>query len=215
MLPSISLLRYKKDLRIADHAPLWNACQQDFPVVALYIREPHIMEADDYSHFHQYRIQESIKDLKYSLSQLNIPLLMRYGEFDQALAYIQQYYTIKHIYAHEETGNHLTYMRDLAMIKYCKSNHITFTEYPTNAVVRKLRSRDDWGKHHKERIFAPMIALPQTKLPFELHASLLQVFKESFQNFVPATKPSTYIYDRDKSGETQAQARLSHFLKNA
>ena len=77
------------------------------------------MSHPDYSHFHQYRIQESLKDLKSQLATLNIPLIMVHTEMLHALDIIQCYYKIHTIYAHEETGNGLTYARDLSVIKYC------------------------------------------------------------------------------------------------
>jgi deoxyribodipyrimidine photo-lyase len=90
------------------------------------------MSHSDYSHFHQYRIQESLKDLYRSLQTLGIPLLFRHGEVKECLDEIQLYYHIKGIYAHEETGNNLTFIRDKAIIQYCKENHIEFLEYPSN-----------------------------------------------------------------------------------
>jgi deoxyribodipyrimidine photo-lyase len=71
------------------------------------------MEGDDYSHFHQYRLQESLKDLKRSLAHIGIPLLMRYGKVDDVMERISMYYDIEGVYAHEETGNHISYMRDI------------------------------------------------------------------------------------------------------
>lgn len=82
------------------------------------------MQSPDYSHFHQYRIQESLKDLKKSLSGLNISFIMRYGTVEEAFDYIRKYYTIHHIYAHEETGNDISYQRDKRIINYCKKDSI-------------------------------------------------------------------------------------------
>jgi deoxyribodipyrimidine photo-lyase len=155
------------------------------------------MQADDYSHFHQYWIQESLKDLKQSLNHLNIPLLMRHGEFTEALDMIQHYYTLHQIVAHEETGNHLTYMRDLAMIQYCATHTLPFVEYPTNAVVRRLRSRDDRGNHHKERILAPLIHTPCPQAALLLDVMLVQHAKETFKTFIAVQRPASSIYARD------------------
>jgi deoxyribodipyrimidine photo-lyase len=212
---SITIVRYKKDLRVADHKPLSEACQWNFPVVAIYLREPHIMQADDYSHFHQYRIQESLKDLNQSLKQLNIPLLMRHWEFAEALDMIQRYYTIKNIFAHEETGNNLSYMRDLSMIEYCKMHTISFVEYPSNGVVRRLLSRDHRSMIQKDRMSVPTVSIPQIQHHFILQPELIRESKKSFINFLPATKPSTWIYQQDLPGETQAYIRLSYFLNHA
>jgi deoxyribodipyrimidine photo-lyase len=173
------------------------------------------MKANYYSHFHQYRIQESLKDLKQSLTKLNTPLLMYYGEVNQALDIIRDYYDIDHIYAHEETGNHLTYMRDLDTITYCKDHHITFTEYPCNAVVRKLSSRDHRSIFQKDRMAQALIPIPDIQDPFTISAILAQKSKNSFKSFVAVSRPSTWIYSRDQPGETSAQVRLQYFLTHA
>lgn len=94
MKEKINIVWYKKDLRVSDHKPLYEACKDNLPVIALYVREPTIMQASDYSHFHQYWIQESLKDLKLSLTNIYIPLLMRYGEVSQILHIISDIYDI-------------------------------------------------------------------------------------------------------------------------
>lgn len=215
MKEKITLIRYKKDLRITNHQPLYEACQWDFPVIWLYIREPHIMRSDDYSHFHQYWTQESIKDLKQSLKKLNIPLLMRYGEVKEALDDIRNYYDIQNIYAHEETGNHLTYMRDLATITYCRDHHISLREYPSNGVVRKLSSRDHRSIFQKDRMSQALIPIPKPQDIRTIDETLIQQSQESFKSFSAVSRPATWIYSRDQPGETSAQVRLQYFLTHA
>ena len=151
-MQTINLVRFKKDLRVADHIALYEACQLGLPVVGLYVREPSVMKYPDYSHFHQYRIQQSLKDLKYHLKQLNIPLIMIYAEMSEALDMVQQYYSIHSIYAHEETGNDLTYKRDISVINYCVKRWIVLNEYPYNGVIRKLVSRDLRSNMHRQRM---------------------------------------------------------------
>ena len=213
--PPISIVRYKKDLRIADHKPLYEACQQNFSVVALYVREPHIMQGSDYSHFHQYRIQESLKDLKSSLKKLNIPLLMIHGEMTEALDQIQNYYTIDTMYAHEETWNNLTYQRDLSIIYYCQDHNFKFVEYPHNGVVRRLQSRDSRSPIQRERMSQPLIDIPGVQSYYDLDKQLIMYAKESFVSFVAAKRPSTRSHQRDQPGETAAHVRLSYFLTHA
>jgi deoxyribodipyrimidine photo-lyase len=214
-MQSISLVRYKKDLRIADHAPLRQACQGDLPVVGLYVREPSMMQFSDYSHFHQYRIQESLKDLKSSLKQLNIPLIMIHAEMEQAFDMIWQYYSIHSMCAHEETGNGLTYARDLSVISYCTQSSIEFIEYPSNGVIRRLASRDLRSNMQRQRMSQPLIAVPAAQDPFDLDLELITTTKASFEWFIPATKPPTWIHPQDVPGEQAAYYRLQYFLTHA
>lgn len=211
----ISLIRYKKDLRIADHLPLYEACQWDLPVIGLYVREPDIMHHPDYSHFHQYRTQESLKDLKSSLSHLNIPLIVMYGSVQQALDTISQYYTIQSLLAHEETGNALTYDRDRTIIKYCKNHHISFHEYPSNGVVRKLPSRDARDTIRKQRILKPLTPIPSPRQPFFLSQWLQDIARQSLVWFPRVYQPATRTHPRDQPWEQSWQERLQHFVHRA
>ena len=214
-MQSINLVRFKKDLRISDHQPLWEACQSGLPVVWLYVREPSVMSHPDYSRFHQYRIQESLKDLKSQLATLNIPLVMIHAEMWQALDIIQQYYKIYSIYAHEETGNGLTYARDLSVIKYCIQSSIQFVEYPSNGVIRRLTSRDLRSNMQRQRMSQSLIPVPAAQAPFDLDPDFVVATKASFTSFIPASKPSTWIYPRDVPGEQAAHRRLQYFLTHA
>jgi deoxyribodipyrimidine photo-lyase len=64
---------------------------------------------------------------------LNIPFFMWYGDMEEALRVIADYYDIESIFSHEETGNHTTYMRDIAVKLYCKNHDIHWT------IMRKQR----------------------------------------------------------------------------
>jgi hypothetical protein len=128
---------------------------------------------------------------------------------------IQQYYRIHTIYAHEETGNGLTYARDLSVIKYCTQQSIQFVEYPSNGVIRRLASRDLRSNMQRQRMSQPLIPTPVVQAPFDLNPDLIAATKASFASFVPASKPSTWIYPRDVPGEQAAHRRLQYFLTHA
>jgi deoxyribodipyrimidine photo-lyase len=119
-----------------------------------------MMTHGDFSAFHQYRIQESLTDLKNNLGQYNIPLLIRHGEMIDILTQINSILPITTIHAHEETGNGKTFARDRAVIKRTKHHTIPFQETPTNGVVRRLVSRDDRAKIWDERIVKKPIIPP-------------------------------------------------------
>ena len=128
---------------------------------------------------------------------------------------IQQYYHIHTIYAHEETGNALTYTRDLSVIKYCIQSSIQFIECPSNGVIRRLVSRDLRSNMQRQRMSQPLILVPAAQAPFDLNPDLVAAAKASFTSFIPASKPSTRIYPRDAPGEQAAHRRLQYFLTHA
>ena len=59
------------------------------------------------------------------------------------------------IWSHEETGNGLTYARDLAVARWARENGIEWRETPSGGVVRRLRSRDGWSRRWEARVAEP------------------------------------------------------------
>jgi deoxyribodipyrimidine photo-lyase len=68
---------------------------------------------------------------------------------------LQQQYTIKAIFSHQEIGNKITYDRDLAVKEFCSNHDIAWTESRHNGVIRKLKSRKDWQQRWKETMLQP------------------------------------------------------------
>jgi len=187
--PNIAIIRYKKDLRVTDHVALCAAAQSGLPVIALYVREPTIMTYPDYSHFHQYWIQESLKDLRLQLRQLNIPMIMIHEEMLTALELVSEYYDIVQVFAHQETGNMATYQRDISVIKYYKDYHIAFIETPTNCVVRRLANRDTWDAKQKVIMKQPIIPIPEPINEWKIDDDLKYKARDTMNKFIPAIKP--------------------------
>ena len=68
---NISIVWFKKDLRIVDHKPLHEASKSGL-VLPLYIYEPEIIEADDYDPRHHQFINDSLLSLKENLKDLRV-----------------------------------------------------------------------------------------------------------------------------------------------
>jgi deoxyribodipyrimidine photo-lyase len=163
----------------------------------LYVREPEIIKAKDYSHFHQYRIQESVKELKANLKKIGIPLYTTYQGIQETLDHIQKHYHIAKLYAHEETGNAISYTRDKNIIQYCKKHNISFTEYPNNGIVRRLESRDIRDTIRKKRMLDTIITNPLPQTYRHIHTDLEKYSRRTFEHFTKATKPLTRTSDFD------------------
>jgi deoxyribodipyrimidine photo-lyase len=101
-------------------------------VLALYSFEPRVTSAPDFSDFHRQFIEESLTDLSESLSSIGVPLIIFERYISDVMKYILEYYDVDSIFSHEETGNAITYERDIMMGKYLRAKGIAWTEYPTN-----------------------------------------------------------------------------------
>ncbi|MFY8215184.1 MAG: deoxyribodipyrimidine photo-lyase, partial [Chthoniobacterales bacterium] len=149
---------FKRDLRVTDHTPLVLAAHHG-PVLPLFIIEPEILTAPDFDTLHYQFIRQSLVELRENLRALGQPLVVRTGPAVTVLDNLHRVIRFDTIWSHEETGNHLTYQRDLAVKKWAEIHRIRWHESPQNGVVRRLQSRNGWAKHWEDRIMgAPPLA---------------------------------------------------------
>ncbi|MEL6151848.1 MAG: FAD-binding domain-containing protein, partial [Chloroflexota bacterium] len=165
-MSDIQLVWFKRDLRVSDHKPLYEAAQRG-PVLPLYIVEPSVQAAPDYDPRHYEFIRASLLELREKLAELGAPLVVRVGEAVPVLQQIHDEYGIGAIWAHEETGNALTYARDIAVKQWARSCDILVHETPNGGVVRVLKSRDEWTKTWERRMAQPETPTPECIRPVE------------------------------------------------
>lgn len=151
---------FKRDIRVFDHAPLWEAAQRG-RVLPLFIIEPDYWRLPDSSRRHWHFIHDSLQDLRDALAKLNCPLLIRVGEVTQVFTALHDELGAFSLWSHEETGNDWTFQRDKRVAQWCRENSVTWHERPTNGVVRRLKSREGWAKIRDERMVKPCLPAPQ------------------------------------------------------
>lgn len=161
----MNIVWFKRDLRITDHAPLATAAALNESILPLYIVEPDMWRLPDTSWRHWHFIHDCLSELRQQLAQLGQPLVIRVGDAQQVFQELHLQNKIKNIYSHEETGNAWTYERDKRLKHWCIQNNIPWIEFPNNGVVRRLKSRDEWGKIHKQRMQQALLAAPKSLRP--------------------------------------------------
>ena len=164
--PKAVVVWFKRDLRLHDHAPLAAAAASGLPVIPLYVVEPAYWAQPFASRRQWCFIHDCLTELRADLAQLGQPLVVRQGQVTDVLQVLQESAHIEALYAHEETGNGWTFRRDIAVLKFCKTQGIVCHESPANGVVRRLKSRDDWAKIRHQRMAQPVVAKPQQLKPF-------------------------------------------------
>jgi len=192
-----------------DHEPLVAAGLRG-PVLPLFIIEPDILRAPDSDALHFRFIYQSLLELRESLHELGQPLVVRSGVAVTVLETLRKEIGFDAIWSHEETGNRLTYQRDLDVKQWVEFQRISWYEIPQNGVVRRLKSRDGWAKIWEHRIArsAP-IAKPNRlqNLP-NLEVGAIQTADElGLRN--SATRQASEI---QRGGESEAHQYLSSFL---
>lgn len=140
------LVWFKRDLRVHDHAAVHAALARapGRPWRGVYILEPSVWAQPDASARQLGFIMECLADLRTQAQAHGGHLAVLSGEACEVLAGLHAEAPFDALLAHEETGNALTYQRDLAVAAWCRTRGIAFEEWPQNGVVRRLRSRDGW-----------------------------------------------------------------------
>jgi len=206
----VSVVWFKRDLRVQDHAPLAEACAHG-PVLALYIVEHGLWQQPDAALQHFRFMTECLQDLQRDLQALGIPLRVREGEAVTVLQALHTEHAFKELWSHEETGNGFTYARDRAVAAWCRSAGVNWQERAQFGVVRRLRHRKDWQPRWEALMAAPIVETPIAQVPG------VQVVNVQLAGLSPSqlTPPASLMHDppaRQRGGRTRALAVLHDFL---
>lgn len=169
----IEVVWFKRDLRIDDHRPLFEAAQRGTPVVPLFIVEDEVLQAPDASALHWDFQRAALHDLNSQLRALGVPLVIRCGEAVAVLEALRAQYGIGGLWGHEETGNGITYARDRRVRRWAKESGVRFTEFAQNGVVRRLASRDGWARLWERRMTEPLKPAPTRLTPHSVEPGFL------------------------------------------
>ena len=155
----VQIVWFKRDLRVRDHQPLYQAAQQG-GVLPLYVVEPSVITADDFGTRHWEFIAGCLSELRTALAAIGQPLIVRTGEVTDVLTALYDQVGEVVLWAHEETGNGITFQRDKAVRRWAKDRGVSFYELPQNGVVRALSDRDGWSKQWEQRMMVPTVEAP-------------------------------------------------------
>ena len=158
----INVFWFKRDLRILDNLPLFEASETDAKLLLIYVIEDSLLNDKHYSDIHWDFIKQSIDDINKSLGKKSI-LFVR-SDVISALKKINKKFKIQSIYSHQETGIDITYQRDKKVSKYCKENAINWFEYEKNYVKRGLKNRKKWIEGWNEYVRSPIVNIELDRL---------------------------------------------------
>ncbi len=203
----LHLVWFKRDLRLTDHAPLV-AASRHAPVVGLYVYEPEVYTDPEFSAAHLEFINQSLLELEANLAERGGRLIYRVGEATVVLSRLQGEYGVAALYAHEETGNAVTFARDERVRRWAKCNRVAFHEFPNGAVLRGRKSehvrgeawRDGWYETVQKPVLPPPRRLISAPIPPERHRTPWELGLTPTRKELPV------------AGEGAARATLESFL---
>ncbi|WP_425405003.1 deoxyribodipyrimidine photo-lyase/cryptochrome family protein [Hwanghaeella sp.] len=203
--PALQIVWYKRDLRIADHAPLAAAAVHG-PVLPLYCAEPGYWASPDASARQWGFVADSLSELRQDLSALGQPLVVRRGDVLDVLEQLHRSHDIGGLWSHEETGNDWTFQRDRRVAAWCRLHGVPWTEFSQNGVVRRLGERNGWSRRWDQMMAEPLTP-PPGRLP-------------SIPDIDPGPVPVSRDLDipddpcpgRQRGGRSRGLERLESFL---
>ncbi|MDA9735277.1 deoxyribodipyrimidine photo-lyase, partial [SAR116 cluster bacterium] len=160
MIDEINIVWFKRDLRIKDHTPIYKASKESIPFIPLYVLDQNYWSQDFSSIRHWNFVYDCLEELNIELSNIGQPLIIKKGSATNIFKDIQSNFKINKVYAHEETSNDWVRKKNLSVKNWFEKNQIEFIEYPTNGVVRGLKSRDEWIKIKNQRLVSELTPSP-------------------------------------------------------
>lgn len=202
----VSLVWFKRDLRVSDNPALFEAVKSQLPVICLFNIEPKRLHRSDVDSIHIEWELDCLRELKSSLELIGGKLLFNFGSTVDELTKIDQQYQIKNIYCNEETGLSWSWDIDKSVAKWCFDNDVEFIEYPTNGVVRRLDTRDNWKKERDLRVNQDLIKTPEKIL------SPIGLESDDIPNIEQLGLTGRELQQRPVPGEKAALSVLFSFL---
>ena len=162
-----ALVWLKRDLRLADHAPL-TAALGFRRALAVFIIEPEWLSSPECDPSHVEFALACVHEMR----QQGLPVLVRQGEAVAVLEALRAQDGVTHLLSHEETGPAWSWTRDKAVAAWCRARKVRWTEFPQTGVVRRLPSRNGWAGRWQARMASaalpPVAVLPcPTGLPLQ------------------------------------------------
>lgn len=151
----ITVVWFKRDLRLQDHLPLKRAIEFDLPILLLYVFEPELIDFPDADVRHWRFVHESLRDIQQQLGAEHT-LNIVFQSIEVWFETLNSQYNIRGVYSYQETGNNVSFQRDKRMKIFFKNHTIPWYEFQQNGVIRGLKNRKEWDKHWHNIMHAPL-----------------------------------------------------------
>lgn len=186
------------------------AQQQGLPILLLYCFEPSIMNYHDADVRHWRFVYESLQDLQNQLNKVSAKLYIFHQEAGFVFEVLSNLYQINTVFSHQETGNKLTFDRDITIQKIFNQKGIVWHEFQTNGVIRKLKTREKWDEKWQQT----MTSLPKT---FDVKkGAFFDLETTTYDSLKGKTLPTEFTTRNKKfqqGGEYWAWRYLDSFIK--
>jgi len=205
MKAPVQLVWFKRDLRLADHAPLCEAAARG-PILGLYVYEPDLLATPEFTAAHLVFINQALAEVTAQLERSGATLITRRGDMTEVLGHLHRQTGLGAIWSHEETGNDVTYRRDRRVAAWCREQGLPWHEFRQDGVVRRLSSRDGWSRRWQQHMAQPLRIAPD-HLPGAPAPESVGLLNPEVLGLGPSDKPNA-----QRGGQSEARRTLASFL---
>ena len=205
----------KRDFRLDDNDALAAALSHAQFVLPVFVFEPDLIDQPDYSAMHVHAWHQALTDLRAHLIDRGSNVYVTTGEVLSVLTQLYDKLGFDTIYSHEETGTHWTFKRDVRVAHWCDQRNIEWNESHQNAVIRRLKSRDDRQIVFQQRLIStPTIPAPDAVpiSPGLQQVCAAQDIPGHEQFFAPDAYAAIQFDSLQNVSETTARNDLRSFL---
>ena len=203
----------KRDFRITDNICLSNALEKCGEVVPFFCWENSITEAGDFSGFHLQAQFQALNGLSDSISKRGGYMRIVSGAIIDQFERLFRIYPFNHLFSHQETGNLISYKRDIEVREWCQQHGVIWEESVQSTVLRggDANRRRNKAIHSNFRQTAPLpppnrVICPSNKDLIEQKFDLKEL-RNHFSGFLL----STYLQE---VSEKSAWSTLNSFLNS-
>lgn len=188
--------------------PLYKASQDKF--ICIYIFEPSVSNNYDFDIRHWRFIYQSLLDIK----KQGLTVHLFYGEAIEVFESLKEYFGNISVYSHQETGNALTYKRDIELKKYFHVNKVHWYEFQSNLVIRGINNRNTWDARWIKEVKKEIVPAPSnSQLQSTDQGFDIDKLKDMFPMPSELMENLTLVNSNmDHGGESYAQKMLNDFL---
>ncbi|MGD1925964.1 MAG: FAD-binding domain-containing protein [Paracoccaceae bacterium] len=200
----LQIVWFKRDLRTTDNRALARAAQAG-TVLPLFVVEPALWSQPDMSARHWAFASECLAELREGLGSLGQPLAIRIGDVVETLDQLHTTLGIAGLWSHEETGNALTFARDLRVADWCRANCIPWHEDRLSGVIRRIATLIGWALRWDAFMAEPESLPPKALQPVHIDPGAIPSAKDL--GLAPDPCP-----DRQPGGRMAGLTILESFL---
>ena len=202
----MQIVWFKRDLRVRDHRPLVEAAARG-PVLCLYVYEPELLDSTELGALHYTFIHQSLVELREDLRRLGADLVVRFGSMPEVLETLHREQPITALYSHRETGNRITYDRDLRVAGWAAARGIPWQQWGQSGVIRRMKTRDGWARRWARIMSRPILDPPDALCGHP------EVASEDLRSPSELGLPGATQVEVQRGGEREARSVLDSFLQ--